>query len=417
MSHEKSVLFLSGLIFAFIIFMVSTMVVDTFKMLNVFSTNSDITSENNSIFVEESLSINSSLIEESEIISVEEPTSEIISTEEPTSEIINPYPTLSKLKYYTVPMKRNFNYPETYSYFLVDSYAEYLSLYHDSAFLTIKDNDIPIIEESFFIDNVLVMFTILEDSPAIRNVSRKDERVHFSLNDKSDKSWYRPSLYIVELSKDYISGALNFTAYVKYKEYDNDIVFTYKELSYNKIETYDEINDYEVFLKDDKYCFFYNKKDDTDLSFIHNNYIFKADGIDNIYFYDFSINIVRPINEFSLINTYIELLHKYFYYNVYIDQVLKDYHIKYNKDSNYIYETTYLDENNNIYMVFTFLNHNDLGIRYLDFEEFVLTIQNNTEILIYHNNDFIDLMSAYENGLISILQIKEIFYQNIQYKF
>ena len=109
MSHEKSVLFLSGLIFAFIIFMVSTMVVDTFKMLNVFSTNSDITSENNSIFVEESLSINSSLIEESESISVEEPTSEIISTEEPTSEIINPYPTLSKLKYYTVPMKRNFN--------------------------------------------------------------------------------------------------------------------------------------------------------------------------------------------------------------------------------------------------------------------------------------------------------------------
>ena len=121
MSHEKSVLFLSGLLFSFIIFMVSTMVVDTFKMLNIFSNNNisvseSITSETNSIFVEDSLTINSSFIEESESISIDEPTSEEISTEEPTSEqptteeptseIINPYPVLTAINYHIIPMKK-----------------------------------------------------------------------------------------------------------------------------------------------------------------------------------------------------------------------------------------------------------------------------------------------------------------------
>ena len=96
---------------------------------------------------------------------------------------------------------------------------------------------------------------------------------------------------------------------------------------------------------------------------------------------------------------------------------MNDYYIKYNNESKFVYETTYLDENNNVYMVFTFLNHNDLDIRYLEFENFILPIDKNKEILIYHNNDFIDLMSAYESGLITLSQIHDIFNQYIQPKF
>jgi hypothetical protein len=313
-------------------------------------------------------------------------------------------------------MKKLFNYPETYSYYLVDSYQEYLSLYHDSAYLTINEKDIPLIEEEFFESKMLFMFTLSENSPVIRSVSRKDEKVHFQLNDKTNSNKFLPSLYAVEFDKEYLLDATYFTAYVKYKEYDFDVVLCYKELSYDKVLCYEQINEYEVFYKDKNYYFFYNKKLDNIFNLTINNLTFTSNNIENIYYYDFSNNTINYLSDFYLFNTYQELLHKYFYYSLYYKEVLNNYYIIYNKTANFIYETAYLDENNEVYLIFTFIDHNDLDYRYLDFGEFVIEVNKNEEILIYNNNNFIDLMSAYENGIIEISTIKVSFNKEIIYK-
>ena len=232
MTHEKGAYFLSALLFAFIFFMVCTMISDSFVLYGK-------TSENSQIIVEES---NNILLTSDSILNSIEPTVEptvnqsVEPTPEPTieptienSQQVNTYPSLTGIKYYTVAMDRHFNYPDTYSYYLVDSYLEYLSLYHDSEYLTINDKDIPVIQESFFEEKMLLMFTIVENTPSIRIVSRNNENVNFQLSDKSTTSRIAPTLYIVEFDKKYLQGASLITAHIKYKEYDNDLEFLYKE--------------------------------------------------------------------------------------------------------------------------------------------------------------------------------------------